>query len=66
MLRYTAKRLLALIPILLFVSFVTFGMVRLAPGDPALIMVGGKRVSAETLAAIREKYGLLGDRKSVV
>ena len=32
MLRYTLKRLLALIPILLFVSFVTFGMVRLAPG----------------------------------
>ena len=61
MLRYTLKRLLALIPILLFVSFVTFGMVRLAPGDPALIMVGGKRVSAETLASIREKYGLLGD-----
>jgi ABC-type dipeptide/oligopeptide/nickel transport system permease component len=30
MLRYTIKRLLALIPILLFVSFVTFGMVRLA------------------------------------
>ena len=24
-------------------------------------MVGGKRVSAETLASIREKYGLLGD-----
>jgi peptide/nickel transport system permease protein len=61
MLRYTLKRLLALIPILLFVSFVTFGLVRLAPGDPALIMVGGKRVSAETLASIREKYGLLGD-----
>ena len=61
MLRYTLKRLLALVPILLFVSFVTFGMVRLAPGDPALIMVGGKRVSAETLASIREKYGLLGD-----
>jgi peptide/nickel transport system permease protein len=61
MLRYTLKRLLALIPILLFVSFVTFGLVRLAPGDPALIMVGGKKVSPETLAAIREKYGLLGD-----
>ena len=64
MLRYTLKRLLAFIPILLFVSFVTFGMVRLAPGDPALIMVGGKRVSAETLASIREKYGLLGDPAS--
>ena len=29
---------------LLFVSFVTFGLVRLAPGDPVLIVLGGKRV----------------------
>jgi len=61
MLRYTAKRLLALIPVLFFVSFVTFGLVRLTPGDPALIMVGGRHVSAETLAAIREKYQLNSD-----
>jgi peptide/nickel transport system permease protein len=61
MARYVLKRLLALIPILVFVSFVTFALVRLAPGDPALMMTGGKRVSAETLAAIRERYGLEGD-----
>ena len=55
---YIVRRLLALIPILLFTSFVTFEMVRLTPGDPALIMVGGKRTSPETLQAIRSKYNL--------
>lgn len=54
---YVLKRLLSLIPILIFTSFVVFGLVRLTPGDPALIMVGGRRTSEETLAAIREKYG---------
>jgi peptide/nickel transport system permease protein len=54
---YILKRLLSLIPVLLFTSFVVFGLVRLTPGDPALIMVGGRRTSPETLAAIRQKYG---------
>jgi peptide/nickel transport system permease protein len=54
---YVVKRLLSLIPILLFTSFVVFSLVRLTPGDPALIMVGGRRTSAETLQAIRQKYG---------
>jgi peptide/nickel transport system permease protein len=54
---YILKRLVSLIPVLLFTSFLVFGLVRLAPGDPALIMVGGRRTSPETLAAIRQKYG---------
>jgi peptide/nickel transport system permease protein len=54
---YVLKRLLSLVPILLFTSFLVFGLVRLTPGDPALIMVGGRRTSPETLAAIRQKYG---------
>lgn len=58
MLRYIVKRLLALIPVLVFVSFVTFTLVRLAPGDPALIMVGGRRTSPEVLNEIRQKYRL--------
>jgi peptide/nickel transport system permease protein len=58
MLRYVLKRLVALIPILVFVSFVTFGLVRLTPGDPALIMSGGRQVSAEVLQNIRSQYHL--------
>lgn len=56
--RYIINRLLSLIPILLFTSFITFELVRLTPGDPALIMVGGRRTTPEILQAIRQKYGL--------
>ncbi len=55
---YILKRLLALIPILIFTSFVVSTLVRLTPGDPALIMVGGRRTSPEILQAIRQKYAL--------
>ena len=55
---YILKRLLALIPILIFTSFVISTLVRLTPGDPALIMVGGRRTSPEILQAIRQKYAL--------
>jgi peptide/nickel transport system permease protein len=55
---YILKRLLALIPILVFTSFVVSTLVRLTPGDPALIMVGGRRTSPEILQAIRQQYAL--------
>ena len=46
---YAARRLLAAIPILFVVSFVTFGLIRLAPGDPVLIVLGGRRISPELI-----------------
>ncbi len=58
---YAARRLLATIPVLFFVSFVTFIMIRLAPGDPVLILLGGKRMSPEMIEQIRARYGLDGD-----
>ena len=58
---YVLRRLLGLIPVLLFVSFVTFGLVRLAPGDPVLIVLGGRRVDPATLEALRVQFGLVGD-----
>ena len=50
-----------MIPVLLFVSFVTFGLVRLAPGDPVLIVLGGRRVDPATAEALRVQFGLVGD-----
>jgi peptide/nickel transport system permease protein len=50
-----------MIPVLLFVSFVTFGLVRLAPGDPVLIVLGGRRVDPATADALRHQFGLVGD-----
>jgi peptide/nickel transport system permease protein len=50
-----------MVPVLFFVSFVTFGLIRLAPGDPVLIVLGGRRVDAATADALRHQFGLVGD-----
>jgi peptide/nickel transport system permease protein len=55
---YIIRRLLAMIPLLLFISLVVFGLTHLAPGDPAITMVGGRQTSAEVLDAIRQRYHL--------
>ena len=57
MLRYTALRLLAAIPTLLIVSAAVFLLVRLAPGDPATLMLGDA-ASPEAVARIRARWGL--------
>ena len=54
---YITKRLLMLIPVLLGVSILAFSLIRLAPGDPAIIMAGD-HASPQIISAIREKYGL--------
>jgi len=38
MTRYVVRRLLLMVPILFGLSLVSFGIVRLAPGDPALLV----------------------------
>lgn len=57
MARYTTRRLLQLGPTLLAVSLLVFLMVRLIPGDPALV-IAGENASPELLAGIRESLGL--------
>jgi peptide/nickel transport system permease protein/oligopeptide transport system permease protein len=54
---YIARRLLIVIPTLLGVLLVVFFMVRLAPGDPA-VLLAGEFATPETLADIRERFGL--------
>jgi peptide/nickel transport system permease protein len=59
MLTFILRRLALLVPVLLGVSVVTFTLVRLIPGDAALLAVGvDQRTSPETIAAIRKSYGL--------
>lgn len=58
MAKYVIRRLLLLIPVLFFVSILIFGMSRMAPGDPVLIMVGGHQTTPEVLQNIRVKYHL--------
>ena len=54
---YITKRLLMLIPVLIGVSILSFSLIHLAPGDPAL-SIAGERASPQVISAIREKYGL--------
>jgi peptide/nickel transport system permease protein/oligopeptide transport system permease protein len=54
---YILRRLLIVIPTLLGVLLVVFFMVRLAPGDPA-VLLAGEFATPETLADIRERFGL--------
>lgn len=51
------KRLLWAIPTLLGVSVLVFFMVHLAPGDPALVMLG-EHANKEAVDALREQMGL--------
>lgn len=54
---YAARRLLSAVPVLLLVSFIIFGLVRLVPGDPAILMLGAD-TNPEQLQAVREAMGL--------
>ena len=38
MLRYALKRLFQMVPLLLLVSLISFGLIKLVPGDPAVVM----------------------------
>jgi ABC-type dipeptide/oligopeptide/nickel transport system permease component len=57
MMQYLLRRLLLAIPTLLLVTVVIFLAVRLAPGDPAMIMAG-QQSSEETIQKLRVELGL--------
>jgi peptide/nickel transport system permease protein len=57
MLTFLGKRILQLIPTLLFVSVIIFSLQQLLPGDPATIMAGEERDPA-VIAQIRRQYRL--------
>ena len=55
--RYIAVRLLSAIPVMLVVAVVTFSLVRLAPGDPSLNVLGPTATRDEVLR-LRKELGL--------
>lgn len=55
--RYIARRLLQLIPTLFIASVIIFAIIQLAPGDPALIMLGFE-ATPEQVQAERVRLGL--------
>ena len=54
---YAVRRLIQMIPALVGISLFSFIFIKLLPGDPIMIMFGG-RASPETIAIGREKLGL--------
>lgn len=47
MLKYAIRRLLAIIPILIGISFIVFAMMNIIPGDPGTLMLGDKATQAQ-------------------
>ncbi len=57
MLRYVIRRILQLIPVLFGISFITFTLSFIIPGDPVRSIMG-QRSDRETELRIRHKFGL--------
>ncbi len=57
MAKYILKKLTTLLIVLLVVSFVTFFIIHLTPGDPARVMLGSE-ATEEAVEELREKMGL--------
>lgn len=57
MLKYTVKRLILLIPVILCVALLIFVIMSFTPGGPAVIILG-ENATPEQVAALHEKLGL--------
>jgi peptide/nickel transport system permease protein len=55
--RYTLRRILALVPVLIGVSVIVFLFLHLIPGDPAAAMLG-EHATPDALQNLRKAYGL--------
>src|SRR3954447_10865176 len=55
---YVLRRLLIAGLLVLAASIAVFGLLWLAPGDPAQILLGSRAATPEALAAVRSQYGL--------
>ena len=54
---YVGRRLLQAVPVLIGVTFVTFVLLNVVPGDPVNVMLE-KRADPQTLANVRKQMGL--------
>ncbi|NLY53421.1 MAG: ABC transporter permease [Firmicutes bacterium] len=56
MLKYVMRRILVAIPLVLGISFVVFGLMHLAPGDPVRILAG-REATQEVIDSISREWG---------
>ncbi len=57
MLLFITKRILSAIPVLFMVAIIVFLVLRMSPGDPA-VMIAGPNATSEQLQQLRESMGL--------
>ncbi|MFV0532889.1 MAG: ABC transporter permease [Cumulibacter sp.] len=57
MLLFVAKRVLAMIPVLFIVTLITFSLLHIIPGDPA-VAIAGQSATNEQIESIRQMLGL--------
>jgi peptide/nickel transport system permease protein len=55
---FVLRRVVQGVPTLVGITLVSFLVLRLAPGDPVLLMFGGQQLRADELVALRAAYGL--------
>lgn len=58
MLALILRRVAALVPVMLLVSFVVFMLSTLIPGDAATVLAGGENATPERIAEVRAELGL--------
>ncbi|MFW5828594.1 MAG: ABC transporter permease, partial [Alkalispirochaeta sp.] len=57
MLSYILRRILSMIPVVIFLSVFIFAILKLTPGDPAALLAGPE-ASESVIELTRAKYGL--------
>ncbi|MEG1773746.1 MAG: ABC transporter permease, partial [Oscillospiraceae bacterium] len=57
MIKYVLKRLLAMIPVILALTFVVFTIMYMTPGDPTQIILGNE-YSQEASIKLKQELGL--------
>jgi peptide/nickel transport system permease protein len=56
--RFVIRRIVQAVPTFFGITLLSFTVLRLAPGDPILILFGAQNLRAEEIAALRAAYGL--------
>ena len=57
MLKYVLSRLLTFIPTFIGVTIVSFGFIRVLPGDPIIVMAGERGMDQERYNELMDQYG---------
>lgn len=56
--RHILRRILLLLPMLLGISIISYGIIQLAPGDPARVLADPEMLTTEQMEALRVQLGL--------